>query len=53
MGDEVKVWLNDTLVNYGYNCTSQKGKIALQSEGSKIEFKRVDITPITEITQTY
>lgn len=53
VGDEVKVWLNDTLVNYGYNCTSQKGKIALQSEGSKIEFKRVDITPITEITQTY
>lgn len=52
VGDEVKVWLNDTLVNYGYNCTSQKGKIALQSEGSEIEFKRVDMMPISEITQT-
>lgn len=51
VGKEVKVWLNDILVNYGYNCTSQKGKIALQSEGSEIEFKRVDMTPITEITQ--
>lgn len=52
VGDEVKVWLNDTLVNYGYNCTSQKGKIALQSEGSEIEFKRVELTPITEITES-
>ena len=48
-----EVWLNDTLVNYGYSCTSQKGKIALQSEGSEIEFKRVDLTPITEITQSH
>ena len=52
VGDEVKVWLNETLVNYGYNCTSQKGKIALQSEGSEIEFKRVELTPITEITES-
>lgn len=51
VGDEVKVWLNDVLVNYGYNCTSSKGKIALQSEGVEIEFKRVELTPITEITQ--
>lgn len=51
VGDEVKVWLNDVLVNYGYNCTSSKGKIALQSEGVEIEFKRVELTPITKITQ--
>lgn len=51
VGDEVKVWLNDVLVNHGYNCTSQKGQIAIQSEGSEIEFKRVELTPITEITQ--
>lgn len=51
VGDEVKVWLNNVLVNYGYNCTSTKGKIALQSEGVEIEFKRVELTPITEITQ--
>ncbi len=52
VGDEVKVWLNETLVNYGYNSTSQKGKIALQSEGSEIEFKRVELTPITKITES-
>ncbi len=51
VGDEVKVLLNDELVNHGFNCTSQKGKIALQSEGSEIEFKTVEMTPITEITQ--
>ena len=51
VGGEVKVWLNNTLVNYGYDCTAQKGKIALQSEGSEIEFKRVEITPITTITE--
>lgn len=51
LGNEVKVWLNNTLVNYGNECTTQKGKIALQSEGSEIEFKRVEITPITSITE--
>lgn len=51
VGNEVKVWLNNTLVNYGYDCTAQKGKIALQSEGSEIEFKRVEITPIATITE--
>ena len=51
VGNEVKVWLNDALVNYGFNCTSNKGNIALQSEGVEIEFKRVELTPITEITK--
>ena len=52
LGDEVKVWLNNSTVNHGYNCTAQKGKIALQSEGSEIEFKRVELTPITKITES-
>ena len=51
VGNEVKVWLNDELVNYGFNCTASKGNIALQSEGVEIEFQRVDLTPITEITK--
>lgn len=50
--DVVKVWVNDVLVNDGYNCTAHKGQIALQAEGSEVEFRKIEITPITEITPT-
>ncbi len=49
--DEVKVWVNDDLVNYGYECTATEGKIAVQAEGSEIEFRKLLLTPITEITK--
>ena len=51
LGNEVKVWVNNTLVNHGYNCTAQKGQIAIQAEGSEVEFRKLEITPITEITE--
>ncbi len=51
LNDEVKVWVNNTLVNHGYNCTAQKGQIAIQAEGSEVEFRKLEITPITEITE--
>ncbi len=44
--DEVTVWVNCELVNRGANCTAAKGAIALQAEGSEVEFRRVDLTPI-------
>ena len=47
---EVKVWVNNTLVNYGYDCTAHKGQIALQAEGSEVEFRKLELTPITKIT---
>lgn len=46
LGDAVKVWVNDDLVNEGYNCTAEKGRIALQAEGSEVEFRKVLLTPI-------
>jgi hypothetical protein len=52
VGDEIKVWLNGDLVNYGYNCTTTKGQIAVQSEGSEVEFRKLELTPISEITET-
>lgn len=52
VADELKVWVNEVLVNYGYNSTAQKGQLALQAEGSEVEFRKIEITPITEITQT-
>jgi hypothetical protein len=47
--DKVKVWVNGDLVNYGYNATVQKGQIALQAEGSEVEFRKVLLTPITKL----
>jgi hypothetical protein len=49
--NSIKVWLNGDFVNYGYNATAQKGHIALQSEGSEVEFKKVALTPITQLTK--
>ncbi len=47
---EIKVWVNGDLVNYGYECEANRGQIALQSEGSEVEFKRVELTPITALS---
>ena len=51
LNDEIKVWVNNTMVNHGYDCTAQKGKIALQAEGSEVEFKKIELTPITKLTK--
>jgi len=37
----IRVWVNGELVNEGFNATADRGHIALQSEGAKIEFKNV------------
>lgn len=49
--DTIKVWENGDVVNYGYHATAQKGKIALQSEGSEVEFRKLELTPIKMITK--
>ncbi|MFW6290525.1 MAG: 3-keto-disaccharide hydrolase [Mariniphaga sp.] len=48
--DKVKVWVNDDMVNYGYDCTATKGQIAVQAEGAEVEFRKLTLTPISEIT---
>lgn len=45
-GRTIKVWVNGDLVNDGFNCTADHGKIALQAEGTEVEFRRVDLTPL-------
>ncbi|THU39857.1 DUF1080 domain-containing protein [Niastella caeni] len=45
-GNTIKVWVNNDLVNEGYNCTASKGQIALQAEGSEVEFRTVALTPL-------
>jgi hypothetical protein len=38
--------VNGTLVNDGFGATARKGKIAIQAEGSEVEFRRIDMTPL-------
>jgi len=46
VGDALKVWVNGDLVNHGYDCTADKGQIAIQAEGSEVEFRKLELTPI-------
>ena len=50
LADEIKVWVNGDLVNYGYNATANKGQIAIQAEGSEVEFKKIVLTQINELS---
>ena len=43
-GNNIKVWVNDDIVNDGTGCTASKGHIALQAEGAEVEFRKVEIT---------
>lgn len=50
LGRTVKVWVNGDLVNHGFDCTADRGQIALQAEGSEVEFRSIELTPITELS---
>jgi len=45
-GRGLKVWVNGTLVNEGFNATAARGRLAIQAEATKVEFRRVDIGPL-------
>lgn len=47
----IKVWVNGDLVNHGFDATVDRGRIALQAEGSEVEFRKVRLTPITELSE--
>lgn len=50
LSDSLKVWVNGDLVNFGYDATAQSGQIALQAEGAEVEFRKVELTPITGLS---
>ena len=50
LGNQVKVHLNGDLVNQGAKCTAESGQIALQAEGSEVEFRKLTLTPIDSFT---
>jgi len=50
VGNSIKVWVNGELVNYGFNATASEGNIAIQAEGSEVELRKIELTPITKLT---
>ncbi len=50
VGRGIRVWVNGDLVNDGSDATADHGRIALQSEGSEVEFRRIVLTPITRLS---
>ena len=52
LGNEVKVWVNGDLVNHGFDCEATKGQVALQAEGSEVEFRKLLLTPIDKLSPT-
>jgi len=51
LDDQIKVWVNDKLANYGTNCTAKSGQIALQAEGAEVEFRKVVLKPIKKLSK--
>ena len=50
VADSIKVWVNGELVNFGFHCTASQGHIAVQAEGSEVEFRKLVLTPIKKLT---
>ena len=48
MDDLIKVWFNGDQVNVGSDCTAKKGHLAMQADGSEVEFRQLRLTPITK-----
>ena len=50
LNDKIKVWVNGDLVNYGTDCTVSSGKIAVQAEGAEVEFKKLQIVDLNQLS---
>ena len=51
VGNAIKVWVNGKLVNYGFDCTTSKGQIAVQAEGAEVEFRKLQLKPIKKLSK--
>ncbi|HRW86279.1 MAG TPA: DUF1080 domain-containing protein [Bacteroidales bacterium] len=51
LGREIKVWVNGDLVNYGYDCTADGGQISIQAEGAEVEFRKIAIRSIKNLSE--
>jgi hypothetical protein len=44
--NKLTVWVNGDLVNNGFDASADSGKIAIQAEGTEVEFRRVELSPL-------
>ncbi|WP_298475376.1 DUF1080 domain-containing protein [uncultured Maribacter sp.] len=53
INNQIKVWVNGHLANYGYNATTNMGAIAIaiQAEGAAVAFRKIVLTPISSSTK--
>ena len=51
VADAIKVWVNGDLVNHGTQCTATRGQLAVQAEGSEVEFRKLTLTPIKKLSE--
>ncbi|HEB54653.1 MAG TPA: DUF1080 domain-containing protein [bacterium] len=45
-GRRIDIWVNGIRMNDGYDCTADHGQIAIQAEGARCEFRRLDLTAL-------
>ena len=45
-GRSVDVWVNGDRVNDGFGASADHGKIAIQAEGTEVEFRKIEIGPL-------
>lgn len=45
-GSNIDIWVNGDRVNDGYDCTATEGQIAIQAEGAKCLFRKIELTPL-------
>ena len=50
VGRAIRVWVNGDLVNDGSDATADHGQIALQAEGSEVEFRKLLLSPLSKLT---
>jgi hypothetical protein len=50
-GRSVTVWVNGDKVNDGFDATADRGRIAIQAEGTEVEFRKVEIGPLGPATK--
>ncbi len=51
LNNSIKVWVNQELVNHGFDGTANHGNIAVQAEGCEVEFRKIALTPITRMVK--
>jgi len=45
-GRRIDIWVNGDKVNDGFDCTADRGQIAIQAEGARCEFRKLVLQPL-------